>query len=65
MNVHIDGFLKATVKATPVDADGQGSTIQHDALVRRIRNNARWTPEDMLNYCFAELQNRWSASLAT
>jgi hypothetical protein len=40
MNVHIDGFLKATVKATPVDADGQGSTIQHDALVRRIRNNA-------------------------
>jgi hypothetical protein len=62
MNVQLEELLKATVKATPVDADGKGSTIQHDALVLRIRNNARWTPEDMLNYCFAELQNRWSAS---
>jgi len=31
--------LKATMKATPVDAHGQGSTIQHVGLARRIQNN--------------------------
>jgi hypothetical protein len=31
-------FLKATVKATPVDACGHGSTFQHVGFARRIQN---------------------------
>jgi hypothetical protein len=56
--------LKATVKATPTDAGGQASTIQHVGLVRRMQSNPEWTPADVLNWAFGELQNRWSASLA-
>jgi hypothetical protein len=57
-------FLKATVKATPMDAHGQGSTIQHVGLAPQIQNNAEWTPADVLSGYFHGLQNRWSASLA-
>lgn len=32
-------ILKATVKATPVDADGQGNMIQHMGLAARIQNS--------------------------
>ncbi len=61
---HYTKFLKATVTATPADAGGQASTIQHVDLVRRIQSNPQWTPADVLNRNFVELQNRWSASLA-
>jgi hypothetical protein len=56
--------LKATVKATPVDAYGRDSTIQHVGLAGKIQNDIEWTPVDALNDSFVELQNRWSASLA-
>jgi len=56
--------LKATVKATPVDAYGPDSTIQHVGLAGHIQNNPGWTSADVLNRNFVELQNRWSASLA-
>jgi hypothetical protein len=57
-------FLKATVKATPVDAYVQGSTIQHVGVARRIQNDPGWTSADTLTCNSVELQNRWSASLA-
>jgi hypothetical protein len=33
-------FLKATVKATPVDADGQGSTDQFVVFAVRIQDDS-------------------------
>jgi hypothetical protein len=57
-------LLKATVKATPADAHGQGTTIHHMGLAPRIQNNPRWTSADVLDCEFLEHQNRWSASLA-
>jgi hypothetical protein len=57
-------ILKATVKATPADAGGRGSTIRHVGLVHRIQSNPEWTLANVLNRYFVELQNRWSASLA-
>jgi len=56
--------LKATVKATPVDAYGPDSTIHHVGLAGHIQNNPGWTSTDALNRKFLELQNRWSASWA-
>jgi len=56
--------LKATVKATPVDAYGRNSTIQHVGLAGDIQNNPGWTSMDAMNRSFVDLQNRWSASLA-
>jgi hypothetical protein len=56
--------LKATVKATPVDADGQGNTNELIRLAPRIQNNPGWTSVDVLHRKLVELQNRWSASLA-
>jgi hypothetical protein len=56
--------LKATVKATPVDADGQGNTNELIGLALRIQNNPGWTSVDVLHRKLVELQNRWSASLA-
>jgi hypothetical protein len=52
------------MKATPVDADGEDSRIQHVGLAPRIQNNPEWTPMNVLHRYFVELQNRWSASLA-
>jgi hypothetical protein len=40
MNAGIESFLKATVKATPVDADGHGSTDQLVDLAVRIQRDA-------------------------
>jgi hypothetical protein len=57
-------ILKASVKATPADAGGQGGTIWHVGLVRRILSNPEWTSADVLHRKLLGLQNRWSASLA-
>jgi hypothetical protein len=56
--------LKATVKATPVDADGQGNTNELIGLALRIQNNPGWMSADVLHGKLVELQNRCSASLA-
>ena len=56
--------LKATVKATPVDADRQGSTDHLVGLVPGIQCNALCTSVDALDCNLLGLQNRWSASLA-
>jgi hypothetical protein len=53
------------VKATPVDAYGRDSTIQHVGLAGHIQNNPGWTSTDALNRkLLVELQYQWSASLA-
>jgi len=51
-------ILKATVKATPVDAYGRDSTIQHVGLAGHVQNNPGWTSTDALKRKFLELQNR-------
>jgi len=40
MNAGIESFLKATVKATPEDADGHDSTDQLVDLAVRIQRDA-------------------------
>ena len=51
------GHLKATVKATPVDADGHGSTIQQVGLAPRVQDTSRWTAADVPGPNSVELQN--------